>query len=501
MRACERVACVRVFREISLFSRSFLFAMDHVRKSETVFVSTPDKDRWGDAGGRRGEIDEMQKKSKGAMRQTEEVDESGVDEVHAPQPLDQREAYDEGEADGEGGDRRRPNGTPVGHGEFASPTRTWSHKARNQSAIPLQAKLTRSSEPGVDEVNAPSPIAARRGDSYLEQELSQEEEERTFSEAETIPQEKRSRRESFRIHWHRFVVVSWLMFFSLWGALGRIGLVWLEGYRGAPVFGLIWAQFIGCAVIGFLAEDATLFSAIGKASPLYVGIGTGFAGSLTSFSSFTLDAFDGMANSLPGRSKGFNVLALLAQVIVTISMSVNGLRLGAHVNKACKWMYFFRPISPRLTQGLDLLGIVLGWGCLTGAIIITAILKGSTWRLIGFTAIFAPFGALLRYVLARLLNTRVPHFPLGTFAANIIGTLLLAVCVVVTTAASPPGVSRAVLYGLENGFCGSLTTISTFTLELTTLRRKAAWVYGSVSITSAFCLVVLIVGSFTWNSE
>src|SRR5579859_1896036 len=49
-----------------------------------------------------------------------------------------------------------------------------------------------------------------------------------------------------------FAVGSWITFLSIWGALARIGLSALSHYPGQPTFELIWAQFVGCMVMGFL---------------------------------------------------------------------------------------------------------------------------------------------------------------------------------------------------------------------------------------------------------
>lgn len=56
-----------------------------------------------------------------------------------------------------------------------------------------------------------------------------------------------------------------------------------------------------------------------------------------------------------------------------------------------------------------------------------------------------------------------------------------------------------VLQGIMDGFCGSLTTVSTWILELSDLRRRHAYFYGGVSVVVAFCALVVEIGSLKWN--
>jgi CrcB protein len=60
--------------------------------------------------------------------------------------------------------------------------------------------------------------------------------------------------------------------------------------------------------------------------------------------------------------------------------------------------------------------------------------------------------------------------------------------------------SCAVLYGIDNGFCGCLSTISTFAVELDTLMRQHAYIYATVSILVGAIILVLVVGTAAWAS-
>ena len=54
--------------------------------------------------------------------------------------------------------------------------------------------------------------------------------------------------------------LSYLILFSMFGTLARLGLQALNKYDGAPVtFPSVWPNFAGCFLMGFLYEDRVLF--------------------------------------------------------------------------------------------------------------------------------------------------------------------------------------------------------------------------------------------------
>ena len=56
-----------------------------------------------------------------------------------------------------------------------------------------------------------------------------------------------------------------------------------------------------------------------------------------------------------------------------------------------------------------------------------------------------------------------------------------------------------VLQGVEDGFCGALTTVSTWMLELDTLKRGHAYVYGASSVVAGLSIITVIMGSVRWS--
>jgi len=73
------------------------------------------------------------------------------------------------------------------------------------------------------------------------------------------------------------------------------------------------------------------------------------------------------------------------------------------------------------------------------------------------------FGSVLRYIIGRYLNNLESGFPYGTFAANILGSLLIGV--ILGLAAKNNTLSQSQTLLLATGFCGGFTTFSTFAYE------------------------------------
>jgi fluoride ion exporter CrcB/FEX len=123
-----------------------------------------------------------------------------------------------------------------------------------------------------------------------------------------------------------------------------------------------------------------------------------------------------------------------------------------------------------------------------------------------FSLIFAPVGCLARFFISLKLNGRIASFPLGTFVVNVGGTMVLGMAYslqhVSIDASSLGGGSLTacqVLQGIMDGFCGCLTTVSTWALELSDLRRRHAYFYGGLSVAVSICALVVEIGSLQWS--
>ena len=109
----------------------------------------------------------------------------------------------------------------------------------------------------------------------------------------------------------------------------------------------------------------------------------------------------------------------------------------------------------------------------------------------------ASLGALLRWWLGLALNGLFPTIPPGTLAANLAGGYLvgLAIAFFGTYAAIAPELRLLVV----TGFCGGLTTFSTFSAEIVTLLQqgRAAWALAAAAAHLAGSVLATLAGIAT----
>ncbi|MFT7582378.1 MAG: CrcB protein, partial [Myxococcota bacterium] len=72
-------------------------------------------------------------------------------------------------------------------------------------------------------------------------------------------------------------------------------------------------------------------------------------------------------------------------------------------------------------------------------------------------------GAVARHLVAVAMQATPGQFPWPTLAVNVVGTLVLAGVVALTL--TDRGLSETTRLFLATGFCGALTTYSTFSVE------------------------------------
>ena len=309
--------------------------------------------------------------------------------------------------------------------------------------------------------------------------------------------------------------ISYLVLFSILGTLARLGLQWLTFYPAAPsTFPVLWPNFGGTLIMGFLAAHPNA----NKTVPLYIGLTTGFCGSLTSFSTFMRDIFLAFLNHLNApatpaplpREDGYSFMAGLAVVIITVAACCSALKAGAHL---ALWSHRFTPAPPfrHARAILDPLVVFLAWGAWLGSVFMSIWPPDrhqlhEAWRGQAlFACVFAPLGCLLRFYISLKLNPVIPSFPLGTFAVNIFGTAVLGMAYdlqhvnIRSSGASGGRVACQVLQGIMDGFDGCLTTVSTWILEIDRLKTGHAWKYAFASIAAGVAVLVVVMGSVRWS--
>ncbi|OMP83743.1 UPF0695 membrane protein [Diplodia seriata] len=304
-----------------------------------------------------------------------------------------------------------------------------------------------------------------------------------------------------------------------------------------------------------LSEAKAAHGMVKKTIPLYIGLATGFCGSFTSYSSFMRDVFLALSNDLPApfnhpfpsgatrpgysttvsRNGGYSFMAIIAVIATTIGLCLSAYTFGAHLALALE------PITPTLPfrftrRFLDRAVVPIAWLAWLGAIFMTiwppdrpggpssssnsSSWANETWRGQAlFACVLAPPGCLLRFYASLKLNSLIPSFPLGTFAVNVFGTAALGMAFdlqhvplddggggndVASVQSIMVGGGRLgcqVLEGVMDGFCGCLTTVSTWVAELSGLssRLRHAYAYGFASVAVGLAVLVVVMGSVRWT--
>jgi fluoride exporter len=98
-------------------------------------------------------------------------------------------------------------------------------------------------------------------------------------------------------------------------------------------------------------------------------------------------------------------------------------------------------------------------------------------------ALGAMVGAPLRYLTDQAVQARHDSvLPWGTLTVNVSGSLVLGV---VAGGAVAEGVSDAVVAAVGTGFCGALTTYSTFSYETVRLSEVGSRLYALLNIAAS----------------
>lgn len=97
-------------------------------------------------------------------------------------------------------------------------------------------------------------------------------------------------------------------------------------------------------------------------------------------------------------------------------------------------------------------------------------------------AVGASLGAWLRWLLGVKLNALFPTIPAGTVVANMVGGYIIGLAIAFLAAS--PTLSPEWRLLIITGFCGGLTTFSTFSAETVALIQEGRllWALGSISL-------------------
>ena len=116
------------------------------------------------------------------------------------------------------------------------------------------------------------------------------------------------------------------------------------------------------------------------------------------------------------------------------------------------------------------------------------------WRPLLAISLGSALGAVLRWQLGARLNAWLPAIPPGTLAANLIGGYIIGFAV--AWFAQAPEISPEWKLFLITGFCGGLTTFSTFSVEVVHLLQagRLSLALGAIGIHVAGSLLATLAG-------
>ncbi|WFD01312.1 hypothetical protein MYAM1_004074 [Malassezia yamatoensis] len=338
--------------------------------------------------------------------------------------------------------------------------------------------------------------------------------------------------------WATGALIIWA---SLWGTLTRMGLTALNTYAGQSIDPNVWAQGVGCLVMGWVTAASNRKVLDQWYKPLFPMMATGYCGSVTSFSVWAVGVFEAFADYHHYHRGGLhNVMDALTQTAATLAVSFAAFWTGECISKTFNLEELEKrrlPQQDRLpteaTQAKQALAekdlsasspagssqnvvhwiaIVVGLVFWIGAALLCGLY--APFRHVTYALVLSPPGALVRWQLARLnpsgSRPLSRHWPFGTYFANQLAVLIYCageVAMYFGYIAGPTGKTVSskdacnALYGLQAGFCGTLSTISTLITELVAMKppRKAfAYVFFSWASGVVFCILVL--GSTWWSS-
>ena len=243
---------------------------------------------------------------------------------------------------------------------------------------------------------------------------------------------------------------------------------------------VMFPNFLGSFVMGIVVFHKKQLTEIHP--QLCAGILTGFCGSLTSFSTVMVAVakiFFGVYNCqwtvaerifLFFETYFFNFFVAFTILSYAFTLSSKG---------SCQNVTCLK--DNRKVVNLLLLLFYIIISCIS---IILSILVPVT-RKFALSILLGQFGVVVRYLLGKYVNPRVPSFPVGTFLANVLGTIISSSVngVMVYQSDSLTPLTKDFLFAISNGIAGALTTVSSFVSEIHSLPTyKNSSIYSMVTL-------------------
>ena len=290
------------------------------------------------------------------------------------------------------------------------------------------------------------------------------------------------------------------------GVVTRIYLALLAQWNGVPYFHSLYPEIVGTAIMGFIGSHKRLLQV--KHKLFYQAVATGLCGSITTFSSWNSEAATILLQiDQQPADNVTRIVGWFTTLLLGIGMPIVALQFGKHIACLSPWSdqrLSTQEDSAPMKRYVIIEGavFVIAWVVLT-IIGVTVPFAVNRYDLL-FSIVFSAFGTYTRWHLSPL-NSAFEQFKLGTFIVNVLGSWVLGSVAVskrylATLGISEQDIVHHVLAGLGTGFCGCLTTVSTFAVELTTLSLRGTYLYALSSILLAQVGLIVIRGPYEWAS-
>lgn len=187
----------------------------------------------------------------------------------------------------------------------------------------------------------------------------------------------------------------------------------------------------------------------------------------------------------------------LTRLLFTFTISLASFGVGVHLGKrSIRFLPRLTPLNAAVRWTITSVSIALY--VLTIPFFVRL---NHSWRPLATAALIFSFpGTFTRYVLSTQLNPRFKRLPIGTLIANEMATAILATSHIIQRApALPLPVACSILQGFIDGYCGCLSTVSTFVSEIRMLKGKKSWLYAAVSVGLGQVICLVILGPLWWS--
>lgn len=325
----------------------------------------------------------------------------------------------------------------------------------------------------------------------------------------------------------RFMVTLLIIAYSVPGNLARLSLQKLTNYENSYINysggTVVWVNFSASFVMSWCNNSVGLWSEVLKHTEktsmkelaLHSAITTGFCGSFSTLSSALIEIFfkttDIVAEPLP--HIGYRVTEFFAVSLITFALPILGHILGKHFALLLDTFVvprIARFLTYKLIRFIELVTCCIGLLALIADLVLTLTLSIDNWYKAeySFSMLVGSVAALIRFELS-YFNGRgcKSWFPLGTLAVNLAGCLIITITELLlhaykdgTNLLITNQVHRIILNGFTVGFCGSLTTMSTFINELYNLNHpKYQHIYFWSTFIPILAFALIIDGSYEWT--